>query len=48
LSELIDEYWDVADPGVQELGALRGCRDSIDRVITTGMPELIRRARGGA
>jgi len=48
LSELIGERWDVFDPGVQELGALRGCRDSIDRVITAGWPEMIRRAVGGA
>jgi protein arginine phosphatase len=48
LSELIGERWDVLDPGVQELGALRACRDSIDRVITAGLSEMIRRARGGA
>ncbi len=48
LSELIGERWDVIDPGVQELGALRECRNSIDRVVSTGLPEMIRRARGGA
>ena len=48
LSELIDERWDVRDPGVQELDPLRECRDMIDRIITTGLPEMIRRARGGA
>ena len=47
LSDLIGERWDVRDPAVQELGALRECRETIDRVITTGLPELIRRARGG-
>ena len=44
LSDLIGERWDVADPGVQELGALRECRDSIDRIISAGLPEMIRRA----
>ena len=48
LSNLVDERWDVFDPGAQELEALRECRDSIDRVITAGLPEMIRRARGGA
>jgi protein-tyrosine-phosphatase len=47
LSDLIGERWAVVDPGVQELEALRACRDTIDRVITTGLPEMIRRARGG-
>ena len=44
LSELIGEQWDVADPGVQELEPLRPCRDTIDRAITQGLPEMIRRA----
>jgi protein-tyrosine-phosphatase len=44
LSDLIGECWDVADPGVQELIPLRECRDTIDRVITTGLQEMIRRA----
>jgi protein-tyrosine-phosphatase len=48
LSGLIGERWDVRDPGVQKLDPLRECRDTIDRVITAGLPELIRRARGGA
>ena len=48
LSGLIGEHWDVPDPGVQKLDPLRACRDTIDRVITTGLPELLRRARGGA
>ncbi len=48
LSELIGERWDVFDPGVQELGALRECRAAIDRIISTGLPEMVRRARGGA
>jgi protein arginine phosphatase len=48
LSDLIGEQWDVRDPGVQELAPLRECRDTIDRVITSGLPELIRRAGGGA
>jgi protein-tyrosine phosphatase len=48
LSDLIGERWDVHDPGVQELESLRECRDMIDRVITTGLQEMIRRARGGA
>ncbi len=44
LSALIGEHWDVIDPGVQELEALRACRNTIDRVITHGLPELVRRA----
>ena len=48
LSDLIGEQWDVRDPGVQELEPLRECRDAIDRVITAGLPELIRRAGGSA
>jgi protein arginine phosphatase len=48
LSDLIGEQWDVRDPGVQELEPLRECRDTIDRIIATGLPELIRRAGGGA
>ncbi len=48
LSDLIGEQWDVADPGVQELIPLRECRDAIDRVITTGLQEMIRRAKGNA
>jgi protein-tyrosine-phosphatase len=46
LSELIGERWDVIDPGVQELEPLRVCRNTIDRTITNGLPELIRRAAG--
>ena len=48
LSDLIGEEWDVRDPGVQELGPLRECRDTIDRIITAGLPEMIRRAGGRA
>jgi protein-tyrosine-phosphatase len=48
LSELIGEHWDVRDPGVQELEPLRECRDTIDRVITSGLLEMMRRAGGGA
>jgi len=48
LSDLIGEQWDVRDPGVQELEPLRECRDTIDRVMTAGLPELIRRAGGSA
>jgi protein arginine phosphatase len=48
LSELSGERWDVFDPGVQELDPLRACRDSIDRIITTGLLEMIRRVRGAA
>ena len=44
LSDLIDERWDVIDPGVQELEPLRVCRNTIDRVISNGLPELVRRA----
>jgi protein arginine phosphatase len=44
LSELISEQWDVFDPGVQELELLRMCRNTIDRVISNGLPELVRRA----
>ncbi len=46
LSDLIGEHWDVRDPGVQQLDPLRECRDTIDRVITTGLPTLIQRAGG--
>lgn len=45
VSDLIGERWDVLDPGVQELIPLRQCRDTIDRVITQGLPEMIKRAR---
>ncbi len=48
LSDLIGEQWDVRDPGVQELGPLRECRDTMDHVISAGLPELVRRAGGGA
>jgi protein-tyrosine-phosphatase len=44
LSDLIGERWDVIDPGVQELEPLRVCRNTIDHVISTGLPELVRRA----
>ena len=44
LSDLIGERWDVIDPGVQELEPLRVCRNTIDRVISNGLPELVRRA----
>jgi protein-tyrosine-phosphatase len=44
LSDLICERWDVIDPGVQELEPLRVCRNTIDRVISNGLPELVRRA----
>ncbi len=44
LSDLIGERWDVRDPGVQELIPLRECRDTIDHVLRTGLPKLIRRA----
>jgi protein-tyrosine phosphatase len=43
LSDLIAEQWDVADPGVQGLDPLRACRDTIDCVITQGLPEMVRR-----
>lgn len=48
LSNLIGEQWDVRDPGMQELEPLRECRDTIDRVLTTGLQEMIQRARGSA
>jgi len=48
LSDLIGERWDVRDPGVQELEPLRECRDTIDRVITMGLQEMIQRAKGDA
>ncbi len=48
LSDLIGEQWDVTDPGVQELDPLRACRDTIDRVITSGLPDMIRRLEGKA
>ena len=47
-SDLISEQRDVSDPGVQELEPLRQCRDTIDRVLTTGLQEMIQRAGGGA
>jgi protein-tyrosine-phosphatase len=43
LTDLIGEAWDILDPGVQELEALRACRDTIDRVIVQSLPEMIRR-----
>jgi protein-tyrosine phosphatase len=46
LSDVIGEQWDVIDPGVQELKPLRVCRNTIDRVISNGLPELVRRASG--
>ncbi len=48
LSELVGERWDVRDPGVQALAPLRECRETLDRVITAGLPEMIRRARGSS
>ncbi len=45
LADLIGEAWDIFDPGVQELEALRACRDTIDCVIVQGLPELIHRLR---
>jgi protein-tyrosine-phosphatase len=44
LSDLIGERWDVIDPGVQALEPLRVCRNTIDRVISNGLSELVRRA----
>jgi protein-tyrosine-phosphatase len=44
LSDLIGECWDVIDPGVQALEPLRVCRNTIDRIISNGLPELVRRA----
>ena len=48
LSDLIGEQWDVRDPGVQELEPLRECRNTIDHIITAGLPEMTRRAGGSA
>jgi protein-tyrosine phosphatase len=45
LTGLIGADWDIADPGVQQLEALRGCRDTIDRVVRAGLAELIRRVQ---
>jgi len=44
LTELIGEDWDIVDPGVQELAALRATRNTIFRVLQAGLDELIRRS----
>jgi protein-tyrosine phosphatase len=43
LSQLIGQHADVPDPGVQEIGALDGCADLIERYITQGYSEILRR-----
>ncbi len=43
LSQLIGQHADVPDPGVQETGALNWCADLIERYITKGYPEILRR-----
>ena len=48
LTDLIGAARDIDDPGMQDLEPLRGCRDTIDRVITAGLNTLIDRARGSA
>lgn len=48
LTNLIGETWDIFDPGVHDLNLLRTCRDTIDRVIVQGLPELIRRVQSQA
>jgi protein-tyrosine-phosphatase len=44
LSQLIGQRADVPDPGVQELVALNWCADIIERDITQGYAEILRRA----
>ena len=43
LTDLIGEAWDIIDPGVQALAPLRQCADTIERVIATGLGEMILR-----
>jgi protein-tyrosine phosphatase len=43
LSLLIGQYADVPDPGVQEIGALDWCANLIERYITKGYAEILRR-----
>jgi protein-tyrosine phosphatase len=43
LSQLIGQHADVLDPGVQELVALSRCADIIERYITQGYAEILRR-----
>jgi protein-tyrosine phosphatase len=43
LSQLFGQHADVPDPGVQEIGALDGCADLIERYITQGYSEILRR-----
>lgn len=43
LSQAVGQHADVPDPGVQELGALRWCADIIERYITQGYAEILRR-----
>jgi protein-tyrosine phosphatase len=43
LSQLVGQHADVLDPGVQEIGALDRCADLIERYITKGYAEILRR-----
>ena len=43
LSQLVGQHADVPDPGVQETGALDWCADLIERYITKGYSEILRR-----
>jgi protein-tyrosine phosphatase len=43
LSQLIGRRTDVPDPGAQELVALNRCADLIERYITQGYAEILRR-----
>jgi protein-tyrosine-phosphatase len=45
LTDLIGEAWDIFDPGPYKLEAIRVCRDTIDRIIVQGLPELMRRLK---
>jgi protein-tyrosine-phosphatase len=45
LTDLIGESRGITDPGLQELPPLRECRDTLDRVISAGLDELVRRAQ---
>lgn len=44
LTDLIGEDWDIADPGTQELAALRATRNTLYRVLQAGLDELLRRS----
>jgi protein-tyrosine-phosphatase len=46
LSQVVGQHADVPDPGVQEIIALDWCADIIERYITQGYREIVRRVAG--